>query len=66
MPTNLKGNRLREGLWIWRTSEAPERSLRQPDRHGTEYGIPVPRVSSPAEAKAVVDALVAEGAEFIG
>ncbi len=37
-----------------------------PDGHGTEYGIPIPTVSSPAEAEAVVDALVAEGAGFIG
>jgi imidazolonepropionase-like amidohydrolase len=37
-----------------------------PDGHGTEYGIPIPTVSSPAEAEAVVDALVAEGADFIG
>jgi len=37
-----------------------------PDGHGTEYGIPIPTVSSPEEAKAVVDALIAEGADFIG
>jgi len=37
-----------------------------PDGHGTEYGIPIPTVSSPAEARAVVDSLVAEGADFIG
>ena len=37
-----------------------------PDGHGTEYGIPIPTISSPEEARAVVDALVAEGADFIG
>jgi imidazolonepropionase-like amidohydrolase len=37
-----------------------------PDGHGTEYGIPIPTVSSPQEARTVVDALIAEGADFIG
>jgi imidazolonepropionase-like amidohydrolase len=37
-----------------------------PDGHGTEYGIPIPTISSPAEAQPVVDALIAEGADFIG
>jgi len=37
-----------------------------PDGHGTEYGIPIPTISSPEEARAVVDALVAQGADFIG
>ncbi|PWT82446.1 MAG: hypothetical protein C5B57_08645 [Blastocatellia bacterium] len=37
-----------------------------PDGHGTEYGFAIPTVSSPAEADTVVDALVAEGADFIG
>ena len=37
-----------------------------PDGHGTEYGLPIPTVSSPAEAETVVDSLVAQGADFIG
>jgi imidazolonepropionase-like amidohydrolase len=37
-----------------------------PDGHGTEYGLPIPTVSSPAEAEAVVDSLVAQKADFIG
>ena len=37
-----------------------------PDGHGTEYGLRIPTVSSPEEARAVVDSLVAEGADFIG
>jgi imidazolonepropionase-like amidohydrolase len=37
-----------------------------PDGHGTEYGLQIPTVSSPAEAAAVVEALVAQGADFIG
>jgi imidazolonepropionase-like amidohydrolase len=37
-----------------------------PDAHGTEYGIPVPTISSPEEAQALIDKLLAEGADFIG
>ena len=37
-----------------------------PDGHGTEYGIPIPTLSSPEEAQGLVDALIAEGADFIG
>ena len=37
-----------------------------PDGHGTEYGLPVPTLSSPEEAQAFVDARIAEGADFIG
>jgi imidazolonepropionase-like amidohydrolase len=37
-----------------------------PDGHGTEYGHPVPTLSTPAEAQAFVDARIAESADFIG
>jgi imidazolonepropionase-like amidohydrolase len=37
-----------------------------PDGHGTEYGTPVPTLSTPWEAQAFIDARVAEGADFIG
>jgi hypothetical protein len=37
-----------------------------PDGHGTEYGIPIPTISSPEEAQPLVDFLIAEGADFIG
>jgi imidazolonepropionase-like amidohydrolase len=37
-----------------------------PNGHGTEYGLSIPTISSPEEAQALVDALVAEGADFIG
>src|SRR5450755_420608 len=36
-----------------------------PGGHGTEYGIQVPTLSSPAEAQAWVDARVAEGSDYI-
>jgi imidazolonepropionase-like amidohydrolase len=36
-----------------------------PDGHGTEYGIPIPTISSPDEAQALVDRLIGEGADFI-
>lgn len=36
-----------------------------PRGHGTEYGIPVPTVTSPAEAVAFVDARIAEGSDYI-
>jgi imidazolonepropionase-like amidohydrolase len=37
-----------------------------PDGHGTEYGRPVPTVSSPGEAQSFIDARIAEGFDFIG
>jgi imidazolonepropionase-like amidohydrolase len=37
-----------------------------PDGHGTEYGIPIPTISSPEQAQPLIDSLVAEGADFIG
>jgi imidazolonepropionase-like amidohydrolase len=37
-----------------------------PYGHGTEYGHPVPTLSTPDEAQAFVDARIAEGADFIG
>jgi len=37
-----------------------------PDGHGTEYGIPIPTISSPEEAQPLVDSLIAQGADFIG
>lgn len=39
--------------------------LTAPHGHGTEYGIPVPTVTSPAEAVAFVDARIAEGSDYI-
>ncbi len=36
-----------------------------PGGHGTEYGIPVPTLTSPAEAQAWVDARIAEGSDYI-
>ena len=36
-----------------------------PNGHGTEYGIPIPTISSPDEAQAFVDARIAEGSDFI-
>jgi imidazolonepropionase-like amidohydrolase len=36
-----------------------------PGGHGTEYGIQVPTLSSPAEAQGWVDARVAEGSDYI-
>jgi len=36
-----------------------------PGGHGTEYGIPIPTLSSPAEAQAWVDARIAEGSDYI-
>ncbi|HTS35910.1 MAG TPA: amidohydrolase family protein [Candidatus Solibacter sp.] len=37
-----------------------------PDGHGTEYGIPIPTISSPEQAQPLVDSLIANGADFIG
>ena len=36
-----------------------------PGGHGTEYGITIPTLTSPAEAQAWVDARVAEGSDYI-
>jgi imidazolonepropionase-like amidohydrolase len=36
-----------------------------PGGHGTEYGIRIPTLSSPAEAQAWVDARIAEGSDYI-
>lgn len=36
-----------------------------PGGHGTEYGVPVPTLSSPTEAQAWVDARIAEGSDYI-
>jgi imidazolonepropionase-like amidohydrolase len=36
-----------------------------PGGHGTEYGVPVPTLTSPAEAQAWVDARIAEGSDYI-
>jgi imidazolonepropionase-like amidohydrolase len=36
-----------------------------PGGHGTEYGIKIPTLSSPAEAQAWVDARIAEGSDYI-
>ena len=36
-----------------------------PGGHGTEYGFPVPTLTKPEEARAFVDARLAEGAEYI-
>ncbi len=36
-----------------------------PGGHGTEYGMPVPTLTSPGEAQAWVDARIAEGSDYI-
>lgn len=36
-----------------------------PGGHGTEYGFPIPTLSSPAEAQTWVDARLAEGSDYI-
>lgn len=36
-----------------------------PGGHGTQYGFPIPTVSSPAEAAAFVDARLAEGSDYL-
>src|SRR5258708_3965049 len=36
-----------------------------PHGHGTEYGIPIPTISSPDQAQAFVDARIAEGSDYI-
>ncbi|HEY0875762.1 MAG TPA: amidohydrolase family protein, partial [Vicinamibacterales bacterium] len=36
-----------------------------PNGHGTEFGLPIPTITSPAEAKAFVDARIAEGSDYI-
>jgi imidazolonepropionase-like amidohydrolase len=36
-----------------------------PGGHGTEYGLPVPTLTSPGEAQAWVDARIAEGSDYI-
>jgi imidazolonepropionase-like amidohydrolase/ABC-type multidrug transport system permease subunit len=36
-----------------------------PGGHGTEYGIPIPTLTSPADAQAFVDARIAEGSDYI-
>lgn len=36
-----------------------------PGGHGTEYGVQIPTLASPAEARAFVDARIAEGSDYI-
>lgn len=36
-----------------------------PGGHGTEYGLPIPTITSPAEAQDFVDARIAEGSDYI-
>jgi len=36
-----------------------------PNGHGTQYGVPIPTLNSPAEARDFVDARIAEGSDFI-
>lgn len=36
-----------------------------PHGHGTEYGLKIPTIESPAEAQAFVDARIAEGSDYI-
>jgi len=36
-----------------------------PGGHGTQFGVPIPTLSSPGEARAFVDARIAEGSDFI-
>ena len=36
-----------------------------PKGHGTQFGLPIPTITSPADAQAFVDARIAEGSDFI-
>jgi len=36
-----------------------------PGGHGTVYGLSIPTLSSPEQAQAFVDALIAEGSDYI-
>ena len=36
-----------------------------PKGHGTEYGMPIPTITSPTEAQSFVDARIAEGSDYI-
>jgi len=36
-----------------------------PGGHGTQFGVPIPTLSTPGEAQAFVDARIAEGSDFI-
>jgi hypothetical protein len=36
-----------------------------PGGHGTQFGVPIPTLSSPGEAQAFIDARIAEGSDFI-
>ena len=36
-----------------------------PKGHGTQFGIPIPTITSPSEAQAFVDARIAEGSDYI-
>jgi len=36
-----------------------------PNGHGTQFGVPIPTLSSPAQARDFVDARIAEGSDFI-
>ena len=36
-----------------------------PKGHGTEYGVPIPTITSPGEARAFVDARLGEGSDYI-
>lgn len=36
-----------------------------PKGHGTEYGMPIPTITSPSEAQSFVDARIAEGSDWI-
>src|SRR5690606_32218489 len=62
----------------WRTEQhapagAPSRAdifsagtlVTAPGGHGTEYGMPIPTITSPADAESFVDARLAEGSDYI-
>ena len=36
-----------------------------PKGHGTQYGMPIPTITSPTDAQAFVDARLAEGSDYI-
>jgi imidazolonepropionase-like amidohydrolase len=62
----------------WRTEQAAEGGapgradifsagtlVTAPKGHGTQFGMPIPTITSPAEAESFVDARIAEGSDYI-
>jgi imidazolonepropionase-like amidohydrolase len=44
---------------------SPGTLVTAPGGHGTQYGLPIPTIKTPADAQVFVDARIAEGADFI-